>query len=555
MILADGTGNCPASLLIRINGVGNWVAVLAEVRERLGELNRLTVRFHGEIAEHEVAVRGPSGTLARQFVVSENLQHDGGDPRNRTGIAFEGVGGFFRICAGQARNILAVSLDLCVAGCRGRTYVDRVLLQSAALDDGGLLRLPILLPLCQQSVVDLMRLPFLAPFGGTLWQIVVFIGLQGFYDRLMLALKLLLGRLVSVGLKVRAHGLEAGLSEGGDHAVVIIGADRIEFVVVAAGAGHRKPEHGGADRADQVVQLLVSAAFPFLCRLLGSKRTGSDKARRGDVILALVVNQIPGQLHAYELIVWQILIECLDDEIPIVKGAFAILVEGVAITFRKTRQVQPVASPALAETFTAQNFVHQFAPVLGIFVIQEYLDLRPAWRKSGKSHVETTNRSCFRCLGSERDPFGLQLMQHELIDRVGTQGCVFDRRWGNLLQWAKGPKGSRCFQVDDLFLGLRKLAGARVGASILNPLRHIRDLPVAELCLLRRHLHVYDFVPNHLHQQTLFRLTGDNRRPAIASPQQPLAYVDIKSTLQFVLLRGLDRVTVIALFYENRPNL
>ena len=289
-------------------------------------------------------------------------------------------------------------------------------------------------------------------------------------------------------------------------------------MVVAAGASHRKTKHGGADRADQVVQLLVATAFPFLGRLLGSKGPGGDKPRCSDVIVALLVNQIPCQLHAYELIVGQILIERLDDEVTIVEGAFSIPVEGVAITFRKTRQVQPVASPALAETLAVQDFFHQFAPVLGIFLIQEYLDLRSAWSKSGKSHVETTDQSCFRCLGSERDPFGLQFAQHELIDRVDDRRSVFDRGRGNLIQWPKGPKGPCCFQVDDLLLEFGELPVARVGASILYPLLHIRDLPVAELCLLRRHLHVYDFMANHLHQQTFLRVSGDHCRPTIAAP-------------------------------------
>ena len=120
MILADGSGNCPARVLIRINGVGNGVAVLVEVRQSdsvslTGSPFDSTVK----LLSTKLPLLARPGTLARQSVVSENLQHDGGDLRNRSGIAFEGVGCFFRICAGDERNILAVGLDRCVAVCRG----------------------------------------------------------------------------------------------------------------------------------------------------------------------------------------------------------------------------------------------------------------------------------------------------------------------------------------------------------------------------------------------------------------------------------------------------
>ncbi len=62
-------------------------------------------------------------------------------------------------------------------------------------------------------------------------------------------------------------------------AVVVVGRQRIELVVVAATATDRHAQQRSAERLHDVVELFVPAALAFLLRLLRGERTGGEEPR------------------------------------------------------------------------------------------------------------------------------------------------------------------------------------------------------------------------------------------------------------------------------------
>ena len=135
------------------------------------------------------------------------------------------------------------------------------------------------------------------------------------------------------------------LKNRGD-AVVILRGDGIEFVVVAARAVHRQPEKHGARCADHVVQ--------FIRALVGCEhrvftfdlvhRT-SDQKPRSSVLSKIVTCE----LILDKTVERPVLVERADHVVPVVPRVVPRLVHLEAVAFRKTRDIQPVPRPALAE--------------------------------------------------------------------------------------------------------------------------------------------------------------------------------------------------------------
>ena len=89
---------------------------------------------------------------------------------------------------------------------------------------------------------------------------------------------------------------------------VVIGLrNRIELVIVAAGAADRQPQHRRADRGRHVVQLVVALFFDLVGRDLRGMRAGSQKAggHQGQVVVRLEL--VAGDLQPHESVVRHVL--------------------------------------------------------------------------------------------------------------------------------------------------------------------------------------------------------------------------------------------------------
>src|SRR5690606_17558046 len=73
---------------------------------------------------------------------------------------------------------------------------------------------------------------------------------------------------------------------------------------------------------------------------------GGDKARRDDAVRVVGIQNIAGDLFAYELRIRKVFVEGSDNVVPIRPGIGARLILVVAVRIAVVRNVEPVPSPA-----------------------------------------------------------------------------------------------------------------------------------------------------------------------------------------------------------------
>jgi hypothetical protein len=128
---------------------------------------------------------------------------------------------------------------------------------------------------------------------------------------------------------------------------VIVGlGDRVELVLVAAGAADGQAEKCGGDGADVVVEIVVVGGFFIVGLVVPDAKAieaGGDEGIVGDIF-----DFIAGQLLADKLVVGFVLIECAYDVIAIAPGVGFFAVALVAVGLGVADDVEPEAGPALA---------------------------------------------------------------------------------------------------------------------------------------------------------------------------------------------------------------
>ena len=175
----------------------------------------------------------------------------------------------------------------------------------------------------------------------------------------MLGVELFLGGLVNPWFRIDADVGETDLREVGHETIIIFLAHRVILVLVAPGAADRDAQHGGSHDVHHVVELLVAASFSLLLGLLCGEGAGDEEACGGHGLQVLGPEQVTCYLQSREFVVRHVVIQGLDDEVPVTEGVLAVLIEGIAIAFGKSYKVEPVAGPALPITRTGQQFIEE----------------------------------------------------------------------------------------------------------------------------------------------------------------------------------------------------
>ncbi len=141
-----------------------------------------------------------------------------------------------------------------------------------------------------------------------------------------------------------------GAAEDARERVVVALGDRVDLVVVAAGAGDRQPEEGARGRLDLLVDH-VQDELPAVLGVVGLAAEGEEPGR-DDLVgpLAVVVGrqQVAGDLLADELVVRLVGVERGDGPVAIAPG-LGIGEVRLAARLGEPRHVEPVPAPALAE--------------------------------------------------------------------------------------------------------------------------------------------------------------------------------------------------------------
>ena len=151
-------------------------------------------------------------------------------------------------------------------------------------------------------------------------------------------------------------------------AVIVVGRNRIELVVVAASATDGQAEQPAADDIDLVVDVVM-----YIVEFAASGKEPQRRERFGGSVWSKLVG---GQLFEHESIVGHIPIEGVDHVIAISIGVriAAFLGERVALRVRVPRDIQPMPSPAFTVTRRRQQAIDQPRGRVGGFVRDKRVD-------------------------------------------------------------------------------------------------------------------------------------------------------------------------------------
>src|SRR5262245_46884996 len=238
------------------------------------------------------------------------------------------------------------------------------------------------------------------------------------------------------GLKTHEPVVAAG--KKAEERVIIFRQNRVELVVVAAGASDRQAEKRFREYVDAIIEA-VSLVLPHVHGRVEffpqkPKPGGQDGLIETGRIDASVFQQIAGNVFGHKLIVGQILIQCADDVIAVLVGIRQIVVVLVSPAFGIAYQIQPVPAPALAELRRSQKAINQY---LEIGILQcgmrnaEYgIKAVFAWRQTNEVEMQAANQSS-RISGWGRfESILFQLRKNEAVNRASRPGGVSHGRHG-----------------------------------------------------------------------------------------------------------------------------
>ena len=168
--------------------------------------------------------------------------------------------------------------------------------------------------------------------------------------------------------------------EVSEQLVIFFLLQRIVLVIVALRALNGHAKHALADRFHAVKHRFHPELLRIDSALFIDHRI-AQKARRHNLILCRIRQQVAGNLLDDELAVRQIAIQRVYHVVAI-KPHLPLLIFFKAVGIRVARRVQPVASPALTIVRRFQQPVHLFFVCGFAFVIEERIHFFNGWRKT-----------------------------------------------------------------------------------------------------------------------------------------------------------------------------
>ena len=219
-----------------------------------------------------------------------------------------------------------------------------------------------------------------------------------------------------------------GRAQDAGQRVVVGGGNRVELVVVAAGAADRL----GEKRPPDDVHLLVDDVDDHLVDvLLGQHlRAEGQEPGRGEILEPLVVagrrQQVAGNLLLHEPVVGLVAVERLDDPVAIAERVRVrdVLVQPVRVGV--AGDVEPVPAPTLAVARRRQQPLdHPFVGVRPL-VGEVRVDLGRGRRQAGQVERDPSQQLPLAGGGDRGQPLRLEPGEDEPVDRAARPGRVVD---------------------------------------------------------------------------------------------------------------------------------
>ena len=165
---------------------------------------------------------------------------------------------------------------------------------------------------------------------------------------------------------VRLHGGEERL-----HAIVVALAERVELVIVAAGAAQSNAHQAGAHDVGHLRELLVVAAGHHLVARILAQRAQAVEPRGDQGLVFCGRDLIARQLFEEEPVVGLVVIEGPDHVVAIAPGIRPGGVVFVTVGVRIPHHIQPMLAPALAVMRALQEPFHYVLPGAGRPVVHK----------------------------------------------------------------------------------------------------------------------------------------------------------------------------------------
>ena len=318
--------------------------------------------------------------------------------------------------------------------------------------------------------------------------------------------------------------------------VIIARGNRIELVVVAAGAADRLRQNALADDVELLVhhvhlELLFVLLFEVRIRKREKRGGGQLTATLGE---RRVRQQIASDLFADETVERPVGIEGFDDVIAVTPRLFENETAqrhrlGVA------SDVEPMAAPTLAEMRRGEQSIHQPRVSVGRLVVDELIDLLRCRRQAGEVEIDAANQRSAVGVGRGLEILRLNRRQDEAVNIAARPRCIFEARSGDRFHRLVGPELPPFLDTHADFLGRdRRGDAARIGRAELHPFLERGKLIRRELAL-GRHLQIGIGVTHGADEQALRRFAGHDGRTALAAFGPAFARVEAQTAFGLLL--------------------
>ena len=360
------------------------------------------------------------------------------------------------------------------------------------------------------------------------------------------------GDLVIGGERLERHLSVATREEHARQGVVVFVRNRVELMVVAAGAAERQAEKRLSEGVDAIV-----GAISLVLRQVGGRlhlltqipEAGAHHrlVRSGRRIDPRLGKQISGNLLPNKLIVGQIVVERPHRPIAILSGIGKRVVDVVAAGLAVADDVEPMPRKSFAVVRRGEQVIDIDFEGMGIGIGSHLLHVGRIGGQPGQQFGRPPHQHGPRCFRSRREPSGLQPMKHKRIDEGVTPVCVPDGRGGDRPRRLPAPVRRLAFlQIECLDLKSR-LAIVRPRQPATDPLLNRVNRRIGESAV-GRHLQVA-VVPHHRHEQAVVGPTGHGDP---AGRQKISPRIERQTTLG---VAGLARMAFGAVLEQERAHL
>ena len=343
-----------------------------------------------------------------------------------------------------------------------------------------------------------------------------------------------------------------GALEDAVEGVVVGGAHRIVFVVVAAGTAEREAEDRAAEGVDAVgeIEMLEIGVGGVAVALADGEEAGGGNEIGVGAWLSLAGEDVAGDLPGEKLVVGHVGIEGPDHPVAIAAGFADGVVGAVAGGIGIAGDVEPVAPPALSVGGRCEEPVDDPLPGIGRGVVEEGADLRGRRREAGEIEGDAAEERA--PIGERRrfQPSSFEPCDDEAIDVIGHELRIGDGRRPHCHRPGKAPPRSGGFPRHAAKAGFKD---ARIGSTGADPGGEVVDLAGGQCWpgILRRHRRDPVGMLDGAEEEARVNVAGDDRRPGVAAAGPALPGIERQATAG---LAGCGRMAALAAGDQERPD-